>query len=445
MSNRPKVHFIGIGGIGTSALARAYLHAGWEVSGSDLHSSEITKALEKFGIQYYEGIKSLKTCMPDRIIYSPAIQKDNLELKEACELGIMAMSYPEALGQFAKNYYTIAVAGTHGKSTTASMIALMLVKAGMDPTVVVGTKVEEFGDSNFRYGSSRYLIIEACEYKESFLSYRPQIIIITNIEEEHLDYYENLDEIIKAFRKFIILSPENIVVANQGNINVKELLSETIIQENHCIKDFSLLQEEKNYLRGILRVPGEFNVQNAIATLAVGRILGIPDRIIYTSLSEFKGIWRRFDIHHTKINRRWITIVFDYGHHPTQIRVTLDSARQKWPKRRIICLFQPHQVQRTYFLFDEFVEVLRNAPIDTIIITDIYSVAGRESKAIENKVSAKKLVDAIGKESVYYVVVNQITAKLEQAIIGGEVLIVMGAGDIYYLLKELYCDQCIAP
>lgn len=446
MINRFKVHFIGIGGIGVSALARAYLHNRWEVSGSDLKASEITEALEKLGIECYEGIKSIKPRMPDIVIYSPAIQKENPELKEACELGIPAMSYPKALGQLAKNYYTIAVAGTHGKSTTASMIALMLVNAGLDPTVVVGTKVKEFGDSNFRYGRSRYLVIEACEYKESFLNYQPQIIVLTNIEEEHLDYYGNLKEIINSFKKFINRSPENaVVVANQDDDNIKKVLSETITQNLHLINDFTLQQPETKHLRGILKVPGDHNVKNALAALAVGRILKVPDCMIYTSLSEFKGIWRRFDIRHVKINRKWVTLVFDYGHHPTQIRVTLDSARQKWPKKKIVCIFQPHQIQRTYFLFNEFAKVLKNTPIDEIIVTDIYSVAGRELEAIEKEVSSEKLVDAIGKESVHYVARNQIMASLKQAITGGEVVIVMGAGDIYNLSKEIFYDNCAVP
>ena len=381
MPIRPKVHFIGIGGIGVSALARLYLREGWEVSGSDLHASEITKALEQLGAEFYEGTRRLLTHMPDIVIYSPAVKMDNQELKEAHELGIQSMSYPESLGQFAKNYYTIAIAGTHGKSTTASMIALILVNAGLDPTVVVGTKVKEFGDSNFRYGYSRYLIIEACENEGSFLNYKPQIVVITNIEEDHLDYYKNLPNILNAFKEFVSNSSEEvIIIANQEDTNIKEALSDIGKERFFCKRYFSLHQPESIRLRKIIRVPGDHNIQNALAALAVGRVLSIPDQKIYASLSKFEGTWRRFDIRQIKIEQAHITLVSDYGHHPTEVRVTLNAARQKWPMKKIICVFQPHQIWREVPFIRQIIKVLLNAPIDRIIVTDIYSVAGRRIK-----------------------------------------------------------------
>ncbi|MFA6375823.1 MAG: UDP-N-acetylmuramate--L-alanine ligase [Candidatus Paceibacterota bacterium] len=432
-----KVHFIGIGGIGVSALARYYLAKGWKVTGSDLAKSEITEALEKSGAQIYPGEKALDGLSPDFVVYSPAVKSTNAELKEARRLGIKSMRYPEALGELTKKYKTIAVAGAHGKSTTTAMIGLMMVAAKLDPTVIVGTKVKEFGDSNFRLGKSEYLVIEACEYDRSFLNYWPQIIVLTNIEMDHMECYGSESELVHVFEQFADHLPKSgalIACADDANVGKIALRSENKKIET---KKYSVLQPEADRLRQIMKIPGEHNIANGLAALAVGRRLNIPDEQIYSSLAEYKGTWRRFDQENGIVAGKKIIVVSDYGHHPTQIKLTMAAARQKWPDKKIICVFQPHQAYRTHILFDGFVDVFKKSPVDKIFVTDIYKVAGRESDEIVKKVSSQKLVGAVNLKEVEYVPQGQISERLDLETKGGEIVLVMGAGNIYNLSKEL--------
>ena len=429
-----KIHFIGIGGIGVSALAKYYIEKGCKISGSDLVRSEITDALKKNGAKIRTG-KPVEACpkQADLVVYSPAVQENNRELKAARKAGIKCLSYPQALGELTRQHYTIAVSGTHGKSTTTAMLALLLVKAGLDPTVIVGTKLKEFGDSNCRVGKSGYLVIEADEHFASLLNYWPKIIILTNIEEDHLDYYKNLKNILKTFKKYISHLPKDgILVANKDDKNIRKIIcsgeSSTVF--------YSLRQAAAKKLKGILKVPGEHNIYNAMGALTAARILKIPDKVSFKALSEYKGAWRRFETKQTVWNKKQITLISDYGHHPTKVRVTLKATREKYPKKKIWCVYQPHQYQRTYYLFKDFVKVFRAAPVDEIIITDIFDVAGREEKQIKKKVSSEKLVRAIKKKSVIYLPKEKILNYLKENLGSGEVLIIMGAGDIYKLVDS---------
>jgi len=426
-----KVHFIGIGGIGVSALARYYLAQGHEISGSDLVSSEITKALEKLGAKIFIGEHKAKNLPKeaDLVIYSPAVEEKNPELKKAKKLKIKCQSYPQALGELTKNYFTIAVCGSHGKSTVAAMIGLILTKAKLDPTVILGTKLKEFGDSNCRVGKSKYLIIEADEYKESFLNYWPKIIVLLNIEYDHPDYFKDLRHYIFAYKKFVSHLPKDgILVANKDDKNTF-----LTFKKRKKVIWYSLREKESEKIRRALKIPGEFNVSNAVAALKVARILKIPDKISFKTLSQYKGSWRRFDEKKVKIDNLKFTIINDYGHHPTQVKVTLEAAREKYKRKTIWCIYQPHQYQRTYYLFDDFVKVFKEHPVDKVIITDIYTVSGRESKEIMKKVNAQKLVEAIDKENVIYLPKGKIINHLKRNFKGGEVIIIMGAGDIYNL------------
>jgi len=434
-----KIHFIGIGGIGVSALAQYYLAQGDEVSGSDLVSSEITEMLAQKGTKIFIGKHSAKNVPKDAktVVYSPAVEMSNPEYKKAKARKMKLRSYPEALGELTREYFTIAVSGAHGKSTTTAMISLILAQAGLDPTVIVGTKIKEFGDTNFRAGKSKYLVIEADEWNASLLNYRPRIIVLTNIEREHLDFYKNLENIMKTFAKYISYLPENgFLVANADDENIIKL---KMLKPSwpFNIQNYTLKQGEAEELQKIMKIPGRHNISNALAALAVARILEIPDKKSFLALGKYQGAWRRFDIRETDINGKIITLISDYGHHPTEIRVTLQAAREKFPDRKIWCVFQPHQFQRTFYLFDDFVKVFKNAPVNNIIITDIYSVAGRESSAIKKKVNSKKLVKAIAKENVIYLANSKIKKHLADNISGGDVVIVMGAGSIYELSKSL--------
>ena len=431
-----RVHFIGIGGIGVSALAGYYITKGHKVSGSDLVSSEITDALGKKGVKIFIGGQKSENLPKnaDLVIYSPAVPNSDLELKQAKKLGIKCLSYPQALGELVKQHFTIAVSGTHGKSTTTAMIALILIKAGLDPTVIIGTKLKEFGDSNYRIGKSKFLLIEADEHMASFLNYWPKIIVLTSIEADHLDFYKNLNNILKTFKEYISHLPtDGTLIANKDDKNTSKITH----NKKQKTKFYSLKQPEAKKLKRILKVPGEHNVYNALAALTLARTLKIPDRISLKSLSEFHGSWRRFEIIKANLNGKKITIVSDYGHHPTKVRVTLKAAREKWPKGKIYCVYQPHQYQRTYYLFKDFVKVLRQAPVDKLIITDIFDVAGRENTEIKKKVSSEKLVRAIKKNSVIYLPKEKVIDYLNENLKGGEVVIIMGAGDIYKMIEDL--------
>ncbi|MCK4781912.1 UDP-N-acetylmuramate--L-alanine ligase [Candidatus Parcubacteria bacterium] len=428
-----RVHLIGIGGIGVSALAQYYLAKGREVSGSDLARSEITDLLDKKGAEVFIGQKAKNISQDiDLVVYSPAVQEDNPELKQARKLGIKCQTYPEALGDLTKKHFTIAVAGTHGKSTTSSMLAMVLIKAGLDPTVIIGTKLKEFGNSNFRIGKSKYLIIEACEYEESFLNYLPKIIVLTNIEADHLDYFKNLKNVLKAFRKFIKrLSKNGVLVINEDDKNIFKILD-----SRGQVKFYSIKDKESQKLERILKVPGEHNVYNALAALTVARILKVPDKTFFKALSGYKGCWRRFEIKKLVIGHRSLVIVSDYAHHPTEVKATLKAGREKFLNKKIWCVFQPHQYHRTYHLFPDFVKVFSQALeenwIDNLIIADIYDVAGREDKKTKGKVSSEKLIKAIkNNKAIYIPSIKKVENYLKNNIKKGEVVIIMGAGDIY--------------
>ncbi len=435
-----KIHFIGIGGIGVSALAQYYLAKGHKVSGSDLVSSEITDNLKKKGAKLFLGAHKAGNLPKDAdlVIHSPAVQSHNPEIKKAEKLNIKIQSYPKALGELTKKYFTIAISGTHGKSTTVAMTASILIKAGLDPTVIVGTKLKEFSGSNFRAGESKYLIIEADEWQASFLNYWPKIIVLTNIEREHLDYYKDLKHILRTYKEYIgHLSKDGILIANSDDKNISKLLdARRQTPRKVASQNYTLRQKESKIIKKILKVPGEHNIYNALAALTVARALKITDKVSFKAISEYRGVWRRFEIKEGEINNRKFTIISDYAHHPTEVNATLKAAREKFPSKKIWCIFQPHQYQRTFYLFNDFVRVFSKAPIDKLIITDIYDVAGREEKKIKEKVSSKKLIKEINKSWAIYLAKEKIKSHLKKSLRDGEVIIIMGAGDIYELVKK---------
>lgn len=427
-----KIHLIGIGGIGVSALAQYYLSKGHKVSGSDLVPSEITDLLKSKGAKVFIGKHKAKNIQRDidLLVFSPAVPKNNPELLRAKSYKKKAISYPEAVGELTKQYYTIAIAGAHGKSTTTAMLGIVLEKAGLDPTVIVGTKVKEFGNSNFRAGKSKLLVIEACEYDSSFLHYSPKVIVITNVDKEHLDYFKTFYNVKKAFLDFVIRLPaDGFLVFNAGNLQIP-------VPEKPSFRTigYSLKQPEARKIKKVLGVPGLHNVSNALAALQVAKILEIPNEIIFKVLSEFKGTWRRFEIISPKIKKfKNFKIISDYAHHPNEISATLEAVKQKYRKKRIWCVFQPHQYQRTHYLFNDFVKVFRESDIDNIIITDIYDVAGRETKLISKRTSSKKLVEKIERKNVIYLPLEKVEKHIKVNVGPGNILIIMGAGDIYKL------------
>ncbi len=437
------IHLIGIGGIGISGLARIYLEKGYRVSGSDLVGSKITRGLEKLGAKIFIGKhkKENLSSSANLVVYNLAIPEDNPELAGARKKKIKCLTYPEALGELSKDYFTICVSGTHGKTTTTSMLASILLKAGLDPTVIVGSKLKELDGSNARLGKSKYLVIEADEYKRAFLNYHPKVIVVTNIEADHLDYYKDIDDLNSAFESFVEnLFPKGILVANDEVFSSLSLQRASEAEPSAATKqspfgEFIFYnQGPREKIKKVLQVPGDHNIQNALAAFAVAKNLGIPDQTIFKALSKFQGAWRRFEV---KYNRE-VTIIDDYGHHPTEIKATLAGAQEKYPDRKLWCVFQPHQIERTRKLFQDFISSFDSA--DKIIIAKIFGVAGREKGDMQEEVLSKKLAIMLkdrGLDAIYLDNFEKIVNYLSKNIKKGDVIIVMGAGTINQLTPKL--------
>lgn len=409
---RNKVHFIGIGGIGMSALARYFLSEKWQVSGSDLSPSDTTKELQKEGVKFSPGHKA-SNINPNiqLIVYNNAIPDSNQELRRAKELGLACRTYPEVIGELTKTYKTIAIAGSHGKSTTTAMTALILIEAGLDPMVIVGTKLKEFGPpaggTNFRKGKGGYLVLEADEWKAAFHHYSPFVGTITNIDAEHLDFYKTFANVRKSFEKF----------KSQCHAVVERP------------KDKSL----ENKIRRVLKIPGEHNMQNALNAYAVARFLDIPEKTILRALGKYHGAWRRME-YKGKLGNA--LVYDDYGHHPSEIMATLSGFKQKWPKNALICVFQPHQAQRLKLLYKAFKTAFKTA--DKVVLLPTYEVAGRERQIDQNH-TAKTLAKEIG---AIYMPAPQMDLKrtlinLTRNYRSPAIIVMMGAGNIVDLTPKL--------
>ncbi len=440
------IYCIGIGGIGVSAIAHILKSRGCNVTGSDMGLGEVTEALENNGIKVNNEHKAENISGADLVIYSAAIAEENPELKAARDKGIPCLSRAEVLGLLMEEFEkSIAVSGTHGKTSTTSMISLILSKAMLDPTILVGGNLEAIG-GNVKIGKSPYFITEACEYRDSFLELKPSIEILLNIDSDHLDYFKDMDHIVDSFKKFTDLVPdEGMIVAYDANPFVSKVISDrkntvTFGYSKGCdyhIGDVVFGKEGmpgfKIYNKDILladiklRVPGEHNIINASAAFACCHKLGVDADVIKDALEEFGGTHRRFD---TLGNAcEGFKVVDDYAHHPTEIKATLSAAR-KLPYERVICAFQPHTYTRTLALFDEFLDSFEEC--DLLIFAPIY--AAREKDIY--KISSKKLADAIklkhpAKEVYYLESFEEIEDFIRRVATENDLVITMGAGDIY--------------
>ena len=446
-----RVHFIGIGGISMSGLAEILLGAGFTVSGSDRASSQLTKKLENEGATIFVG-QCAANITEDigLVVYTAAIKEDNPEYARAAELGIPMMTRAELLGQIMKNYETsIAVSGTHGKTTTTSMLTSVLLKADADPTVSVGGMLPSIG-GNIRIGKSGCFVTEACEYTNSFLSFFPTISIILNIDRDHLDFFKDLDDIRKSFKKFADLLPENgLLVLNAGIENPEEITKDVrcrvvtvsgtmkadISAANVTYDDrgcalFDIVRGDEKITDVHLGVPGGHNVDNALAAAAVCLHLNIPVQNIRDGLGEYTGTDRRFQYKGT-IGK--VTVIDDYAHHPTEIAATL-SAAANYPHEKLWVVFQPHTYSRTKALFDEFAKALSAA--DHVVLADIY--AARETDDLG--ISSKDLCEAVksnGTSAEYFGSFDEIENYLLLNCSPGDLLITMGAGDIVKVADHL--------
>lgn len=451
------IHFIGIGGIGVSAVARMMLAQGKSVSGSDLSESRITKELAEMGARIFAGNKAEN--IPenaDLMIYTIAVSPNNPEYEEATRRNIPAVSYPEFLGIISENMFTIAVSGTHGKTTTTAMIADVLWNEGINPTVIVGsllkngssTQLETRGpstpfniaqDKSLRTGSNfiagdfpshilgkeydkGVLVVEACEYRRSFINLSPRVFIITNIDNDHLDYYKDMEDIISAFNEVARKVPDDgFVIGNTENSYVKRALRRVKAQ----IIDYSPYD-----VSGLnLRLPGAHNRENAKAVLALVSVLRSDPAKAEEALENFSGTWRRFEY---KGKTKGGTEVYDdYAHHPTEVKATLGGAREKFPGKKIIVVFQPHLYSRTKLLFDDFVSDFKDA--DQIIFAPIY--AAREP--FDASITSQMLSEKIGSKAVSFPDFTDIENYLKQNLKEEDILITMGAGDVYKVGEKL--------
>lgn len=419
-----KVHFIGIGGIGISSIARMMLLQGKEVSGSDINESEIIKELKNLGAKIRIGHKEENlTPGVGLVIYTIAILETNPELVKAKKLNVKTLTYPETLYLISKNLHTVAISGTHGKTTTTAMIAKVFMDAGLNPTAIIGGLLKDL-KSNFIAGDSKYFIVEACEYKRSFLNLEPKILAITNIDNDHLDYYKDLADIQKAFSELVSKIPKNgFLICNSSESNIKPVLKSAKCK----IIDYAKLNKKFN-----LKFLGKHNIENAKAAFAVGKVAGIGEKKIVQSLNNFCGTWRRFDF--KGITKNGALIYDDYAHHPTEIKATLKSFKEKFSNRRLIVVFQPHLFSRTKILLKDFAESFEDA--DEVIIAPIYAAREKPDKSINSSILAEK-IKYNNKPALYLKNFNVITDYLKAKSYKNDIILTMGAGDIYKVGEKL--------
>lgn len=443
------IHFVGIGGIGMSGIAEVLLNLGYHISGSDIKETEVTRRLESLGCEIYYDHKRENIKDVDVVVISSAIRPENPEVEVAEERLIPVIPRAEMLAELMRMKIGIAISGTHGKTTTTSLISTVLGAAGLDPTVVIGGRLNSIG-SNAKLGQGEFLVAEADESDGSFLKLLPTIAVVTNIDPEHLDYYNGLDEIKESFLGFLQKIPFfGLAVLCLDHPNVQTLIPRLkkrfvtyglTTQADFQAKDikfkglstgFDVLHGRKEIGRLEIRMPGLHNVYNALATVAVASELDIPFNVVQDTLREFSGIQRRFQI---KGEKNDIIVVDDYGHHPIEIMSTLRAAKDGWG-RRLILIFQPHRYTRTKLLFKDFLKSFYDA--DVLILTDIYP-AGEER--IEG-VHAKALFEGIreyGHRDVTYIREKKdIVDYLLRIIDSGDMVITMGAGDIWQVADEL--------
>jgi len=445
------IHFIGIGGSGMSGLASILLDLGYKISGSDIATSKITKRLADKGAIIFKGHNENNVEGVNLVVISSAISESNSEIRGAVDRKITIIKRAEMLARLMNNKYGIAVAGTHGKSTTASMISLLLEKSGFDPTVVVGGELNNF-KNNAKLGKGNYIVVEADESDGSFLELNPRMAVVTNIEDDHLDHYGNMENIIKEFKKFIDKVPDNgRVILCKDCDNVKGLakqcernyVSYGIFTEADLVaKDIELDKlnsKSKIYWQGekigelYLKVAGYHNILNALAAIAVARELGISFMEITKILETFQGVHRRMEIVANLDDK--ILILDDYAHHPTEIKATLSALRTSWQDRRIIAVFQPHRYSRTKLLAEKFGKAFFDA--DCVVINDIYSANESPISGISGETIFKEVKKSNHRQIKYLPSKDDILSYLSEIVQSGDIIITMGAGDIWTVGQEL--------
>ena len=446
------IHFVGIGGIGMSGIAEVLANLGFRVSGSDLKYSDVTARLQELGVQVTEGHAAENVGDAHVVVRSTAVRDDNPEVVEAKRRSIPLIPRAEMLAELMRmKPHTVAVAGSHGKTTTTSMVATVLGSAGLDPTFVVGGIVRSYR-SNARLGKSDLMVVEADESDRSFLMLTPTIAVVTNIDREHMDYYHDMDDVRRCFADFVNKVPfygaavlclddphVQAVISKVERRRVTYGLSAQADISAHEITFDHSFGSSFSVWRGIdvlgqvvMRVPGKHNVYNSLAAIAVGLELEVPFEKIAAALEEFSGADRRFQF---KGEAGGVTVVDDYGHHPTEIKATLSAARIGAPNRRIVVLFQPHRYSRTNDLMDEFASAFNNA--DALFVTDIYAASETPIEGINAEVLTDRIKSYGHKHAEYIGALENGPAILLENIREGDLVITLGAGSVYRVGDQL--------
>ena len=456
LKNMQKIHFVGVGGTGMSGIAEVLSNLGCQVSGSDIKESPVTERLRKAGVTVYIGHEQRNVVDVDVLVTSTAVNKGNVEVKYAFQNRIPVIPRAEMLAELMRFRFGIAVAGTHGKTTTTSLVASILAEGGLDPTFVIGGRLNSAG-TNAQLGQGEYLVAEADESDASFLHLQPIIAVVTNIDQDHMETYEGSYSRLKnTFIEFLYHVPfYGLAVLCIDDIGVREILAQLSkpiktygmhkdadvravnIQQQGMHTRFTVTRwDGYKDLNVVLNMPGLHNMQNALAAITIATELNVDDAAIIKSLAEFKGVGRRFQVNgEITLNRGTLTLVDDYGHHPREVAATLEALKQAWPDKRSVVVFQPHRYSRTRDLFEDFVNVL--STVDVLILLDVYaageeSIRGADGRALSSAIRVRGQVNPVFVEN---------SKDLAQILIGiiqpGDVLLTMGAGNVGHIASQL--------
>jgi UDP-N-acetylmuramate--alanine ligase len=443
MKTIKNIHFVGIGGIGMSGIAEILLSQGFKVTGSDLAKSEVTERLENLGVTIYEGHSAENLKEVDVLVYSSAVNLENPEVKEAISRKIPVIKRAEMLAECMRMKYGIGIAGTHGKTTTTSMVGLVLTEAGIDPTIIVGGKLSGLGGTNARLGKGDYIVVEADEFDRTFLKLTPVIAAITTLEKEHLDTYKDLDDIKMAFVEFAnkvpffgfvvlcldepalqdIIPQINKKIFTYG-ITPQADIRATDITYSGNTTEFSVIYLGQELGKIKLNVPGLHNIKNSLVAVTIAKEMGVDFNLIKSTLESFNGVYRRFE----KKYDNSIMVIDDYAHHPTEINVTLDGIRRGW-NRRLVAVFQPHLYSRTRDFYAEFGRSFLNS--DIFICTDVYPAREKPIEGITGELITNTAKNFGHKNVFYEPDKTKIPELLQKIYKPGDIIITLGAGDIW--------------
>jgi len=456
MRRLKRVHFVGIGGSGMLGIAEVMIGLGYDVQGSDISNSNQLRRIEAQGAKIFIGHSPQNIYQVDAVVVSSAIQKDNCEVREAYKLMLPVVARAEMLAELMRFYYSVAVAGTHGKTTTTSLIASALAEGDLDPTYIIGGCLKS-SNSNAKLGLGEYLVAEADESDASFAHLKPMISVVTNIDLDHMSTYDNdVCKLNKGFIDFLHNLPfyglAILCIDDPGIQKIIPAIARSVvtygisegadiharnIKFSHQKTLFEVIRKnKKGKLEIQINLPGIHNVQNALAAIAVASELDVPDKFIVLSLKNFAGIDRRFQItNDLPFKSGAVTLIDDYGHHPTEILATINAVHSGWEGKRITLVFQPHRYTRTNELFDEFIDVL--SQVEQVIITDIYSAGEEAIDGINGMTIINALENKMNSTPIFAESLNAIPAILNEILHDGEILLLMGAGDIGDFVSDL--------